>query len=608
MLLKHVKCICVLTFRFIKPSYRTHFSYVKKMGDAKVRVLCDEFWEWRMRSSPEFASYCGDQRFSHLLDEIDTEAFLGFQSDVSKLMKKAEEIPLKELSKVARNDLILVKDQLQTFLNGMKHKGWYFPINFMEGMHADVPKVIKMSLTNTEEDLRNLNKRIESYGKKAKSCLQILKEGVTNGYVCHRLSVEWVPEQIKEMISTDLSPEKDPFLSPYSHLTSEKIETNSCDKLLQEAKDIVRTIVRPAFKELAEYIQNEYLNRTRPSIAHTSLPDGRALYQACLDFHLSFPMTPQEVFDLGQSEVERITQAMRKISNEEGFGDDVAKFMESLKKRKEFFFDTPEDLLKYVNDMCFEKIQPKLPTLFREFPESKLRIEPTPPLMTSGPFAFYFSGSPDGTRPGVYFIRTSNLKGSPSYELTALSLHEGEPGHHFQTMISMEMKDIHSFRRAFEDLNYGWVPSRFPLYTAYLEGWGLYCEYLGEEMGMYEDNYTLFGRYSMEILRAARLVVDPGMHALGWSYEKALNYLKEKTFMDGKSLDIECRRYVTLPGQACAYKVGEIKLRQLRQKAKDALGDQFDVKDFHSVVLKCGAVPLKFLEKEIDEYIKEKEK
>lgn len=575
------------------------------MTDSDVRALCDEFWQWRMRQSPEFASFCGDQRYSHLLDEVDTKAFLSFESDISKLMKKADDIQLNNLSSSAKIDLHLMKDQLQTFQKGMKYKGWYFPINFMEGLHADIPKVISTSPTNTEEDFRNLNKRIECYGKKAKSCIQILKEGVENGYVQHRYSVEIVPEQINEMISADLTPEKDVFLSPYKKILT-GIESTTWDQLLKEAKDIVRTSVRPSFKELAEYIQNDYMKHTRPSIAHSSLPNGQALYQACLDFHLSLSMTPQEVFDLGQAEVERITQAMRKITNEEGYGDDIAKFKEALSEREEFFFKTPEDLLQYVNHICREVIQPKLPLLFKEFPSSKLRIEQTPPLMASGPFAFYFSGSPDGSRPGVYYISTTNLKGSPKYKLMALSLHEGEPGHHFQTMTSMEMKDLHAFRRAQEDMNYAWVPSRFPMYTAYLEGWGLYCEYLGEELGMYKDNYSLFGRYCMEIMRAARLVVDTGMHAFGWSYEKALNFLIEKTFMDSKALETECKRYITIPGQACAYKVGEIKIKQLRQKAEEALGDQFDIRDFHSVVLRCGAVPMNFLEQEVEEYIREK--
>ncbi|XP_011427109.3 uncharacterized protein [Magallana gigas] len=576
------------------------------MADSDVRALCDEFWQWRMRQSPEFASFCGDQRYSHLLDEIDTKAFLSFESDVSKLIKKAEEIQMKNLSSSAKTDLLLMKDQIQTFQKGMKYKGWYFPINFMDGLHADVPKVINMSPTHTEEDFRNLNKRIECYGKKAKSCIQVLKEGVENGYVQHRFSVEIVPDQINEMISPDLTPDKDVFLSPYKKGPSENIESTIWDKLLEEAKDIVRTCVRPSFKELAEYIQNDYMKHTRPSIAHSSLPNGQALYQACLDFHLSLSMTPQEVFDLGQAEVERITQAMRKIAREEGYGDNIAKFKEALGKREEFFFKTPEDLLEYVNHICCEEIQPKLSLFFKEFPSSKLRIEQTPPLMASGPIAFYFGGSPDGSRPGVYYVRTTNLKGSPKYELMAISLHEGEPGHHFQTMTSMEMKDIHAFRRAQEDMNYAWVPSRFPMYTAYLEGWGLYCEYLGEELGMYKDNYSLFGRYCMEIMRASRLVVDTGMHAFGWSYEKALIFLEEKTFLDRKSLEMECKRYITIPGQACAYKVGEIKIKQLRQKATEALGDQFDVRDFHSVILKCRAGPMSFLEQEVDKYIRQK--
>ncbi|XP_056014551.1 uncharacterized protein LOC125674216 isoform X3 [Ostrea edulis] len=486
-----------------------------------------------------------------------------------------------------------------------KHTRWYFPVNFMEGIHADIPKVISMCPTKTEEDFQNLNKRIEHYGKKARTCIQILKEGVKSGYVCHQYSVEAVPGQISEMINAELTPEKDAFLSPYTKVPEGVMEPSTCDKLLQEAKEVVQTTVRPAFKELAEYIQNDYLKHTRPSIAHSSLPDGKALYQSCLDFHLSLSMTPKEVFDLGKAEVERITEAMKKITQEEGFGSDILKFKEAIAKRDEFYFKTSEELLTYVKHVCYEKIQNKLPLLFKEFPSSKLSIEPQSSLMGNGPMAFYFCGSPDGTRPGVFYIKVTNLEGSPKYELPALCLHEGEPGHHFQGMTAMEMKDIHSFRTTQEDLNYAWVPSRFPLYTAYLEGWGLYCEYLGEELGLYEDNYALFGRYCMEMMRAVRLVVDTGIHAFNWTYEEALKYMEEKTFMHTKEMEVECKRYITLPGQACAYKVGEIKLKQLRQKASQALGDRFDVRDFHSVVLKCGAVPLNFLEQQVDDYIKE---
>ncbi|XP_061176611.1 uncharacterized protein LOC133185430 [Saccostrea echinata] len=579
-------------------------NFLLKMEDAKVRALCDEFWQWRMRQSPEFASFCGDQRYSHLLDDIDPDNFEEFEEDVSKLLEKAEEIQVNQLSKRARNALLLVKDQMDTFVDGMKHKCWYFPINFMDGLHVDAPKVMSTCPTKTVEDFRNLNKRIRCYEKKARSCIHLLKEGVDHGHVNHLYSIEGVPEQLDTMITAELTPEKDVFLAPYKKFPA-SIEPSIKDELLAEAKEIVQNVVRPAFKELAEYIENDYMKYLRTDISIYSLPNGEELYQDCLEFHLSLSMTPQQVFDIGKVEVERITQAMHKITQEEGFGTDIRKFKEDISKRDEFHCKTPEELIDYVKHICFDQIQPKLPLLFKESPKSRLKIEPTPPLMDDGPVAFYFNGSPDGSRPGVYYISTSNLQVNPKYELPALCLHEGEPGHHFQGMISMEMKELHAFRRANEDLNYAWVPSRFPMYTAYLEGWGLYCEYLGEELGLYEDNYTLFGRYCGEILRAARLVVDTGIHAFGWTFEEALNYMVEKTFLDVNTLEIEVKRYVTLPGQACAYKIGEIVLKQLRQKASLALGDKFDVREFHSVVLRCGSVPLKFLAQKVDEYIKD---
>lgn len=573
--------------------------------DDKVEKLCDEFWEWRMKESPEFASYCGDQRYCDLLDDIDTDAFKGFEEDVKEMAKKAEEIEWNKLSKSGKANLYLLKDQFDTFIDGMEHKGWYFPINFMDGLHADIPKVISTCPRQSEEDFVKFNKRLECYAKKAQQVIQILREALENGYAFHMYSVEMVPEQIQEMITEELTPDKDVFLTPYLDATPDIVDPETSEKLLEEAKEIILTKVRPAFKELAEYIEKEYLPNTREDVAHTSLPDGEALYQSCLDFHLSTSMTAKEVFELGLEEVDRIEKAMKRVTKEEGYGDDIQKFKEDISKKEEFHFKTGEELLEYVNDICFKKIQPKLKKIFKFFPESPLIIEEVPPIMDTGDTAFYFNGSPDGSRPGVYYIGTSHLDAIPKYEIMALSLHEGEPGHHFQGMYAMESEDIHPFRRCLCDINYSRSPSRFPMNTAFLEGWGLYSEFLGEELDLYEDNYSLFGRYCMEMLRAVRLVVDPGIHAFGWSFDQALDFMIEKTFMDPKMLEVECKRYVTFPGQACAYKVGELKLKQLRKKAKSALGDKFDIKDFHDVVLQCGAVPLKFLEYEVNEYIKE---
>lgn len=362
--------------------------------------------------------------------------------------------------------------------------------------------------------------------------------------------------------------------------------------------------MKPSFKTIYDYYLNTYLPQSRQSIACSDLPGGLSFYNQSLKFHIACELTPNEVHELGQSEVRRIRSRMDEIIKEVGFDGSFKQFLEMLRTEKRFYYETKEELLNGYKKLCENKIKPKLKDFFKEIPEADFEIKETPTdLAPVAPGAYYLGPSDDGTRPGVFMVNTYKPETRPKYEMVSLALHEAVPGHHLQTVFAMEQRDQPSFRRFVEDRRYYEAPSRFALHTAYMEGWGLYSEYLGEEMGLYKDPYDLFGRLSNEIFRACRLVVDTGMHALGWSRQKAVDFMVENTAMSLHNVNAEINRYIIWPGQACAYKVGEIKIKELRKKAEQKLGEKFDVKDYHHVFLSAGPMGLDTLEEAVDKYI-----
>jgi len=307
------------------------------------------------------------------------------------------------------------------------------------------------------------------------------------------------------------------------------------------------------------------------------------------------------VHQVGLAEVARIQARYQSdVMNPLGFNGTFEAFVAECKEDPKFYFDSAEALLQAYRTMC-DHIGSVLPQYFDKFPESALQIVPKD--AASAPAAYYLAGTADGSRPGRFYVNVSNLSQRPSYEMCALALHEAIPGHHHQCSLAIENKSIPNFLRYIEDRRYEFCPARRQLYAAYLEGWALYCEALGEEMGIYTDPMSIFGRLSMEMMRAVRLVVDTGIHAQGWSVEQAITYMMEKSGMHRHECEAECYRYEAWPGQACAYKVGEVAIWRARRKAEAELGPQFDLKQFHNVLLDSGGVPLDALKDMVDEWI-----
>jgi uncharacterized protein (DUF885 family) len=349
---------------------------------------------------------------------------------------------------------------------------------------------------------------------------------------------------------------------------------------------VIEKAVVPAYRGLQRFMEEEYLPGARPTIAAADLPDGARFYEHRVRMNVSLPVTPSAVHEIGLQEVSRIRGEMEAVRRTVGFDGDHAAFGAFLRRDPRFCVETPAQLLKEVA-FILKRMDGELPRLFRTLPRLPYGIKPVPDyLAPQTTTAYYWEGAGDGSRAGCYFVNTFDLPSRPLYELEALSLHEAVPGHHLQIALQQELADLPEFRR-------------FEGFTAFVEGWGLYAERLGLEVGFYTDPYSDYGRLTYEMWRACRLVVDTGMHAFGWTRERAVAFMLENTALTELNVRNEVDRYITWPGQALAYKMGELKIRELRRKAEERLGGRFDLRSFHDAVLLDGAIPLDVLEAKI---------
>eukprot|EP00058_Branchiostoma_floridae_P023772 XP_002609262.1 hypothetical protein BRAFLDRAFT_86827 [Branchiostoma floridae] len=545
----------------------------------RIAELCEEFWQWRLRESPEFATSTGCHTYDHLLDSHKPQAYGKRMVFCEKFLMTVEDCDDSGATAEEKLSLRLLKTEIQTYLDGIKFSPHLYPINTMEGPHVEFERLISFMKFNNKQDYDMYFSRLKAFPNQIGVC-----------------------DAIQDLVS--MKPEDCGIYEPLKKVP-EALGTETVAKLQAEGRALMQDQVFPAFQKIKDFIEKEYIPACRPSIGCSSLPDGTAHYEAALRFHITCDMTPQQVHETGLEEVARIREEMQKVMEQVGFSGEFKDFLEHLRKDDSFYYPSEEELLDGFKDIANNKIRPRLPQLFNDIPDNELSVIPAPPSMANSPAAFYLAPSDDGSRPGIFYVNCSDVRSNPKYEMMTLALHEGEPGHHLQACYSLNQRNLPSFRRFFEDRRYYEAPGRFAMYTAFMEGWGLYCEYLGKEMGLYEDPYSLFGHLSFEIMRACRLVVDTGMHVMGWSKERAVQYMKENSAVSPKHIEIEVNRYITWPGQACAYKIGMRKIQELREKAKTELVSKFDVREFHAAVLGCGSVPLNILEEVVHQYIQD---
>ncbi|KAK3589706.1 hypothetical protein CHS0354_015218 [Potamilus streckersoni] len=469
------------------------------------------------------------------------------------------------------------------------------PMTFLDGIQLFSGPV--MASPPTRGDFENYIVRLHLVQRQIDEIIESFQLAVQLNRTLHNVSVEKVPGQIEGKIFDD--PIQSPYYRPFNNtLENSLIPENDRVDLRNRGRQAVGSYIN-AFRKVKNYIIDEYMPQTRKSFGIMAWDPTHNYYRACLRWHLSFDMTPEEVHTVGIKEVERISEDMNQIVKKLGFTGSVKEFFDSLLNDHRFYSNDSELILELYRKTVFERINPHLSSFFKDIPNVPLMVEKT---AYDGLGGGYSSASEDS--PGVFSINLFRPLEVPFFEMMALSLHEANPGHHMQHSYSM-YASLPDFRKnsVFSFYN---VPNWFPFYSAYQEGWALYSEYLGEEMGLYKDNYEMMGRYSYEILRAVRLVVDTGIHYYGWSRDRAIDYMINYTGMGPGSAANEIDRYITWPGQACAYKLGEIKIKDLRKMAELQLGSKFDIREFHSVILENGGMPMSVLETLVTSWIQEK--
>ena len=444
---------------------------------------------------------------------------------------------------------------------------------------------------NTVDDYRNWEQRVDGFIKWVTLAENRMNQGIESKVVLPRVLVERIIPQLDAMRTTDAT--QSIFYSPIQHFPESFSEQDKAELTTRYQAMIAERIV-PALTNLRDYFKQTYLPKSRATDGWSGLPNGKAWYQHLANSHTTTTMSVDEIHQIGLSEVARILSEMDKVREQVGFKGDLKAFFASLSSEPQYFYSDRQGLIDgYM--VLKDKINQVLPNYFNVMPKADYVVKPVESFREqSAAGASYESPAVDGSRPGVFYINTYNLKAQPKWGMTTLSLHEAAPGHHFQIAIKQELTGVPEFQR-------------FSGYTAFEEGWALYAEYLGIEMGLFTDPYQYFGKLSDEMLRAMRLVVDTGLHSKGWSREQAIQYMKDNSPMAESDIVAEVERYMAIPGQALSYKVGQLKILALRARAEKALGDKFDLKAFHDQILTSGSLPMAVMENKIDRWIASKQ-
>ena len=551
--------------------------------------IFSEYEEYVKRNYPEGATYDGDHRYDDKVTDNSEAGILARQDSTRKFLSKLMQIHYDKLSDDNRINYDLFKRSLQEDLEFSRFNDYMMPIGQQNGIHLGAPQLVQFQPLSNAEEFNKYFTRLRSIGTSVDNDIAKMKKGMSLGIVMPSFIMEQTLPQMESIISKN--PGESIFFSAMEKgkdLTPEQRESIS-----NELKEIISQDINPAFQRLHDFVKNEYLPVCRQEAGVWSLPDGSDRYNLLVKYFTTLDLTFNDVHQTGLNEVARIEKEMSRIKDSIGFNGSVQEFNEFIKKDPNMFYTDKEDLMNGFRDIL-GRMDAKLPDLFGRLPKAPYDLKEMEEFRSkSAPAAYYYSAPEDRSRPGYFYVNTYDLPSRPKYTMTALALHEAVPGHHLQISIAQELKNLPKFRR-----DGG--------YTSFVEGWALYAESLGYETQMYEDLYQLYGALIFEMWRACRLVVDTGIHAKKWTREEAVAYMKKYTANSDLDIKSEVDRYIAWPGQALAYKTGEMKIKELRKKSEETLGSKFDIKEFHDTVLKNGALPLPLLEVEINRWIQTK--
>jgi uncharacterized protein (DUF885 family) len=565
----------------------------------KLRAFLEADWRRWMEEYPEVATHVGypgqndrwtddsplgiERRKKHLADSLATLKAIS-RSDLPVGEQLNFDLYL-ELLETAGEGLQYGDDPFP-FRNVVPRNLW-MPLNQMGGLQQEAADTLAMQPHQTVANYENVLKRLAALPAAVEQQLALLQDGLKRGYTPPKITLRDLPKQIADLTPADAL--SSPLLQAFTEFSPNFPEADRA-RLIEKAKSIYAARITPAFRQLHDYIASTYLPACRENIAATALPNGAANYAFHVRWQTTTNLTPQQIHEIGLGEVKRIRAEMEKVIASTKFQGSFHDFTEFLRNDPRFYYDKPDDLVNGYRIIA-KRIDPGLAHLFGKLPRLPYGVCPIPDFKApSQTTAYYQPGSPQAGRPGCYFVNTYNLHARPKYEMDALSLHEAVPGHHLQISLAQEMEDTPEFRK-----HVG--------YSAFVEGWALYSESLGEDLGLYTDPYSKFGQLNYEMWRAVRLVVDTGMHSMNWTREQAIQFFKDNTGKTDQDIIVEVDRYIVWPGQALAYKLGQLKIRELRGEAERRLAAKFNIRAFHDAVLEQGAVPLSLLEPHIRRWI-----
>ena len=563
-------------------------------GNAAERELdrvVDEYFEDLLELNPTFASQIGDYRYNdRFANNIGPQWLAASLAMEQRYLDAVGRIDPSALAPRSRLTYDIFKSARERDIASFRFPNHLLPIDQFSNAAAGFAVMGAGSGAHPfakRQDYETFLKRIDGFVVWIDQAIVNMREGMKTGVVQPRAVMLKVLPQLQALIVED--PEKSVFWEPLKAFPAD-VSPQERARLTASYREAIARRLMPAYRRLLDFTASEYLPATRSTVGWSALPRGQEWYAQFVSVYTTTSMSPEEIHELGVKEVARIESEMNAVREQVGFKGDLKAFFAYLKSEPKFYFKSAQEVVDGFT-VLKGRIDALLPKMFKDFPKAPYEVRAVEPFRAqSSAGAFYESPSEDGSRPGIFYVNTYDLKGQPKFGMETLSLHEAAPGHHFQIAIQQELSDIPRFRR-------------FDGNVAYAEGWALYCESIGKELGLFTDPYQYYGRLSDEMLRAMRLVVDTGLHTKGWTREQAIAYMLDHSSLAEHDVIAEVERYIVIPGQALGYKIGQLRISALRARAQGRLGPAFDVKEFHSEVLRDGSVPMNVLEMKIDRWI-----
>ena len=561
-------------------------------AEQQLDVLVVQYYDESLTYSPISATYNGHNEFNdQFTPEISKENRAKKAAFYKKYQQRLNFIDKAQLTGQSLLSFEILERDLALKLEGMQFPDYLLPINQMAGAHntfAGFGSGQSAQPFNTVEDYTAFISRSEGFVKWLASVERSMAQGIKLGITLPKPLAEKLQPQFAAHVVKNA--EDSLFWGPIKKLP-ESFSAQQKQKITAQYRQLIMQHLVPAYKSMSDFLANQYIPNSRESVGYSDLPNGKAWYEYQIKKNTTLSLSADEIHDIGLSEVSRILSEMKKVKETVGFKGELSEFFDHLRDSDEFYYDTPEELIAAYENVK-KKIDARLPLLFNIAPKAPYVVKAVEAYRAqSAAGASYASPAPDGSRPGIFYINAYNLKAQPKFLLETLSIHEAAPGHHFQIALQQEIEGLPDFRK-------------FGGYTVFAEGWALYAESLGKELGLFTDPYMWYGRLSDEQLRAMRLVLDTGFHAKGWTRQQGIDYMLANSSMAKSDVIAEVERYIAWPGQALSYKLGQFKIQELRDFSKKELSDKFDIKAFHTQILIDGALPMPILEEKIKRWVK----